>query len=124
MNLTPIINALRHVRPQPGISEAQLHAQIMLQFEKFGLTYTHEVVLARGCRIDFLVSLDGMRIGVEVKRGKPSRAAVARQLERYAETSTLDAVILCMDRAVLPVNDEIAIPYELVSFNAARGIAV
>lgn len=62
----------------------------------FGDETQREVDFGDAGRIDFLVG----RVGIEVKvRG--SRAAVARQCQRYAAVPTIDAVVLVSTRASL-----------------------
>jgi hypothetical protein len=53
-----------------------------------------EVTLAPRCRIDILVG----RVGIEIKV-KGSVETVARQLQRYATTGRLDALVLATTRA-------------------------
>ena len=54
-----------------------------------GISYKAEVILAPSDRIDFLIG----RVGVEVKIGHPRRA-ILRQLERYAGSDRIDALLL------------------------------
>lgn len=58
-------------------------------FEEEGVSFEAEVVLAPSDRIDFLIG----RVGVEVKIGHPRRA-ILRQLERYARSDRVDAILL------------------------------
>jgi len=51
--------------------------------------YEAEVVLAPSDRIDFVIG----RVGIEVKIGQ-SRRAILRQLERYAASDRVDAILL------------------------------
>jgi hypothetical protein len=58
-------------------------------FEEEQVPYEAEVILAPSDRIDFLIG----RVGVEVKIGHPRRA-ILRQLERYAASDRVDALLL------------------------------
>ena len=58
-------------------------------FEEEQVPYEAEVILAPSDRIDFLIG----RVGVEVKIGHPRRA-ILRQLERYAQSDRVDALLL------------------------------
>jgi hypothetical protein len=69
--------------------EGQLQNGLAGVFTDQGVVAEREVRLASRDRIDFLVG----RIGVEVKtRGQV--AAVARQLQRYASSDRIDALLL------------------------------
>lgn len=68
-----IVEAVSVLRTAPWQSEAQLHEQIARALEVFGLSAQHEAKLGGGRRIDFLCGT----VGIEVKCGKPERAAAA-----------------------------------------------
>ena len=97
-----------------------MHARIAAGLEAAGIVCAHEVKLAPRCRIDFLA--DG--IGIEVKRGKPSRRALLRQLGRYAGCESVRALILVAERgANLPVRVG-GKPCYCLSMNRLWGIAL
>ena len=74
--------------------EKQLHDGIAAALTAHGHRVAREVALTNRDRIDLLVD----RVGIEVKvDGQP--AAVARQLQRYAHSNQLDALILVTNRA-------------------------
>lgn len=60
--------------------------------------FGREVPLDCHNRIDFLVELDGVHVGVEVKVQSPL-TAVVRQLERYAGFDAIDELLLVTNRA-------------------------
>lgn len=78
------------------VNEYQLHEHIAAALRDGGFVIQHEATLAPRCRIDFLI--DG--VGIEVKRGKPQKAALLRQCARYLASEQLDALILVLDTSV------------------------
>jgi hypothetical protein len=70
-------------------TEAAAQNGLTRLFEAEGLPYEAEVRLSAADRIDFLIG----RIGVEVKIGHPRRS-ILRQLERYAGSDRVDALLL------------------------------
>jgi hypothetical protein len=88
--IAAIITANRYVYRD----EKQLHEGIAAALTAHGHRVAREVALTNRDRIDLLVD----RIGVEVKVGGQP-AAVARQLQRYAHSDQLDALILVTNRA-------------------------
>ncbi len=101
-------------------SEYQLHDLIAAALRDGGFVVQHEICIAPRCRIDFLI--DG--IGIEVKRGKPRRAALIRQCTRYLQSQSIEALILVLDTSVsLP--DRIAgKPVVVFGLNRLWGIAL
>jgi hypothetical protein len=80
--------------------EDELQTGIAAVLTAAGLPVRREIVIAPRCRIDLLVA----RVGVEVKVAGTAEAA-ARQLQRYAASIDLDALVLATTRAahrVLP----------------------
>ncbi|MGV3617929.1 MAG: hypothetical protein ACO1SV_21600 [Fimbriimonas sp.] len=57
-------------------------------------TVEREVRIGERGRLDFLVSRDGVRIAVECKIDQTGRAAVYRQVRRYAEHAQIDGVVI------------------------------
>lgn len=96
--------------------ERQLQDGLEDALTQAGLTVHREVVLAPHERIDFLVD----RVGVEVKvKGAPH--TVARQLQRYAHSDRIDALVLVTSRAQhLTLPDQVAgTPVRVVFLGAA-----
>ena len=94
--LDRILNALRTIRAPLATDEYDLHLLAREALARQGIACVHEAVLAPRCRIDILCG----RIGIEIKRGKPTRSSLARQLLRYVQTGTLDAVIVVSEQSV------------------------
>ena len=103
MNQTVSDRILRLTRTLSGlripliVNEYQLHEHIAAAFSDGGFVIQHEAVLGPRCRIDFLV--DG--VGIEVKRGKPQKAALMKQCARYLASDKIEALILVLDTSVM-----------------------
>jgi hypothetical protein len=74
--------------------EADLQAAITAALASAGFPVAREVDLGPHGRIDLLVG----RIGVEVKTDACSAAVVAGQLQRYARSDRVDALVLATTR--------------------------
>lgn len=70
-------------------TEAAAQRGLSALFAAEGVPFRAEVVLAPSDRIDFLVA----KVGIEVKIGHPRRT-ILRQLERYAGSDRIDALLL------------------------------
>lgn len=92
-----VLGALRTLRVHVVTEEFLIHDQIKKVFADKGIDYEHERKLGARKRIDFLVSGG---IGVEVKKGKPNRNAVMKQLEKYASSDEVSVVILVIERSM------------------------
>ena len=87
------LSALRAPRPE---DEYDLHGLVASALEAARLPFLHEAPLAPRCRIDFLCE----RIGIEIKRDRPVKSQVEKQLRRYAESGKVTALILVSEKAV------------------------
>ncbi len=85
-----ICAALSALRIPVAPEERALHTMIADALRKAGIEAAHEVMIAPRCRIDFLCGA----IGIEVKRGKQSRARLRAQAARYLASPMLEALIL------------------------------
>lgn len=117
--LNRVIDALRTIRAPLATDEYDLHDLARQVLARQGIACEHEAVLAPRCRIDILCG----RIGVEIKRGKPTRNTLLRQLLRYAQTGKLDAIIVLCEQSVdLPEIIE-GIPVAVIGLYKLWGIA-
>ena len=115
-----IVRALSAVRMPAQPEEYDIHARIAEALTEAGIACEHEYRLAPRCRIDFRVG----RVGIEVKKGRPSPSELVKQLGRYLASEELDAVVVVMQRAVpLPVTLS-GKPVRLVSLNRLWGVAL
>ncbi len=90
------LEALMTIRCPAACSETELHEQAARAFARFHLPARHEAVLGPRCRIDFMVG----GIGVEIKKSRPQRAALLRQLTRYAACPQVEELIVVAPRGV------------------------
>lgn len=102
------------------VNEYQLHEHIAAALRDGGFVIQHEAKLAPRCRIDFLT--DG--IGIEVKRGKPQKAALLRQCSRYLESEHLEALILVLDTSVSMPREMNGKPLVTFGLNKLWGVAL
>lgn len=115
-----IVEAVSVLRTAPWQSEAQLHEQIARALEAFGLSAQHEAKLGGGRRIDFLCGT----VGIEVKCGKPERAALLRQLARYAQSEAISGIVLIVQRSAMMPRAVGGKPLRVVSLNRQWGISL
>lgn len=92
--LDQVLSALSAIRAPRTFNEYDLHAIVLEALRAAGLPVRHEAVLAPRRRIDFLCG----RVGVEIKRGRPSPAPLLRQLSAYAACDGVQALVLIAER--------------------------
>lgn len=85
-----IARALSVLRLPAAPGEYDMHELVERALEQAELPVAHEVRLGPGRRIDFMCG----GVGIEVKKGKPARAAVLSQLRRYALSGAVEALIV------------------------------
>ena len=88
-----VVHALQTIRAPKAASEYDLHTIILYTLQNAGIEALHEVPLAPRRRIDFLCE----GVGVEVKRGKPQRTALLKQLIGYAQNERVGSLVLIAD---------------------------
>lgn len=118
--LNRLTRALSGLRIPFTDSEYQLHDCIAAALTSGGFVVQHEVSLGPRCRIDFLV--DG--VGIEVKRGKPQKAALIRQCGRYIASGRLEALILVLDTSINLPGEMDGVPLITFGLNRLWGIAL
>jgi hypothetical protein len=96
MNTDAIVAAISSLRLGAAGAEYDIHAQIAHALRGEGIAFQHEYRLAPRRRIDFFA--DG--VGIEVKRGRPDRRALLKQLSGYMESGEISELVVVMQRAV------------------------
>ncbi len=119
-SIARVISALAAVRVPAQPEEYDIHAAVAEALAGAGLEYAHEYKLGPRRRIDFRVG----RVGIEVKKGRPSTSALTEQLRRYLESDDLDAVIVVTQRATALPGTICGKPVRLVSLNRLWGVAL
>jgi hypothetical protein len=92
-----VLAALRELRI--GVIQDEYRIQELIEelLIEHDIPYKKEYRLAPRNRIDFFIEGG---IGLEVKRGKPNRTLVTKQLQRYASFEEIRTIILVVDRNV------------------------
>ena len=119
-SVSPILSALSSVRVPATPGEYDLHALIAAALDEAGIAYAHELRLADGARIDFLVG----SVGIEVKKSRPERARLLRQLEKYLACAELSALIVVSQRALSLPSTCHGKPVLLFTLNRLWGVSL
>ncbi|MBR6186988.1 MAG: DEAD/DEAH box helicase [Clostridia bacterium] len=120
MTAEKVLLALAAIRAPQTQDEYDLHGLAADALQKAEIEFHHEAPLAPRCRIDFLCG----RVGIEIKRGRPDRVPVQKQLLKYAETGKLDAIILLSEKTLSSLPGFIgSVPVYPVSLYKLWGIA-
>ncbi len=96
MTAETVLEALAAIRAPQTQDEYDLHGLTADALQRAEIPFRHEAPLAPRCRIDFLCG----SVGIEIKRGRPDRIPVEKQLLRYAETGKLTALILLSEKTL------------------------
>lgn len=115
-----ILGALSAIRAPRTRSEYDLHALVADALAVRAIAYQHEARIAPRRRVDFLCGA----VGIEIKRGKPVRALLLRQLAAYAESPLLQALVLVADRAPSLPGSILGKPLFSISLERLWGIAL
>ncbi len=119
-DLNAVLAALSNIRAPRTTSEYDLHALVAEAMAGANLPFRHEAPVAMRRRIDFLAGA----IGVEVKRGKPARTPLLRQLAAYAESAEIAALVLVAERPPRLPASVGGKPLAAVSLHRLWGIAL
>lgn len=95
MEIEKVLTALRPLRLTQAEDEIALQNRIETALLASGVSFIREAPLTRGSRIDFLTAGG---VGIEVKRGRPARTQLLSQLERYAASERVAALVLVSER--------------------------
>jgi hypothetical protein len=118
--LTEVTQALLKLRAPFCQGEYDLHALVADAFKEAGIPFLHEERLGPRCRIDFLAGT----VGIEVKKGRPERKQLLRQMERYALSSRIEALVVVVERAADLPGEISGKPCVTLSMNRLWGIAL
>ncbi len=119
-SLAKVIEALSRLRAPFCPGEYDLHDLAAKALSDAGIPFVHEARLLPRCRIDFLAE----GVGIEVKKGRPERKRLLRQLEGYAGSQQVMSLVVLVERAAdLPpsVGGKICVT---LSVNRMWGIAL
>ena len=119
-SLTEISQALHRLRSPFCQGEYDLHALVALALRDKNISFLHEERLGPRCRIDFLAGT----VGIEVKKGRPERKQLMRQLERYAQSPRIESLIVLVERYASLPGEILQKPCITLSINRLWGIAL
>jgi hypothetical protein len=115
-----ITQALERLRVPFCQGEYEIHDLVAGALSEADISFLHEERLGPRCRIDFLAGT----VGVEVKKGKPDRKLLMRQLERYAFSSRIEALVVVVERTADLPGEILGKPCVTLSMNRLWGIAL
>lgn len=95
MGMTQVLKALSNLRINPITEEFDLQNKIAATLASAGISFIREYQLGPKNRVDFLTG-DG--IAIEVKKGKPNKRQVNKQLERYTAFEEVEGIILVVEK--------------------------
>jgi hypothetical protein len=116
-----VIRALRKMRIGIVPDEYAIQEMIEELLSEHEIPFVKEYRLAPRNRIDFMTEGG---IGIEVKRGKPNRTMVMKQLMRYASFDEVKAVILVVDKNVTIPDTVMGKRCMLFGLNRLWGVAL
>ena len=120
MTAETVLAALAAIRAPQARDEYDLHGLTADALRRADIPFHHEAPLAPRCRVDFLCGT----VGIEIKRGRPDKTPVEKQLRRYAETGKLTALVLLSEKALPSLPGFVCgIPVYPVSLYKLWGIA-
>lgn len=121
-NLKRIIELARSIRIDPARVERDIVSLFSSMLKEAGIEHGTEQYVAPRCRVDVLT--DG-GIVVEFKCGKPSTRKVADQIEKYAKSDKVKAVVLVSERGLhRHLREANGKPVEYVALSINWGVAV
>ena len=120
MTAETVLKALAAIRAPQAQDEYDLHGLAARALQEADISFRHEAPLAPRCRVDFLCG----SVGIEIKRGRPERVQVEKQLRRYAETGKVTALILLSEKTLPALPGFVAgVPVYPVSLHKLWGVA-
>ncbi len=117
--LERVLTALKSIRAPIATDEYDLHRLACQALAQAGIGCKHEAPLSPRCRIDILCG----RIGIEIKRGRPVASVLIRQLERYADSGMLDAIVLVSEQSVTLPDEIKGIPLRQICLFRLWGLS-
>ncbi len=120
MTAEEVLLALSAIRAPQTQDEYDLHGLVAAALQEAGIEFRHEAPLAPRCRIDFLCDT----VGIEIKRGRPDKTPVEKQLRRYADSGKITALVLLSEKALRSLPGFVSgVPVYAVSLYKLWGIA-
>lgn len=119
-DMREILRALSTLRVPAAPEEYDIHALVAAALERARIAARHEARLCPGCRIDFLCG----HVGIEVKKNRPPRALLMKQIARYAASPDISALILVAPGDLRLPREVCGVPVECVALARLWGVAL
>ena len=119
-NISVIENALRVLLVPATPGEYDLHALISCALDNANLSYVHEAKIEKGCRADFMVG----NICVEVKKSKPDKNTLLKQVTRYLSADAVHGILVVMQKSVPLPPVIMNKPVRLLSLDKLWGVSL
>ena len=119
-SIRTICEALSCIRIKRMMEEIDIQNEIELQFRKSHISYQREIKVAPRCRLDFLVG----DIAVEIKKRRPARGKLVRQIERYASLPIIKGVVIVLEKNTSLPRTICDKPVKIFSLNMLWGVAI
>lgn len=120
--LDRVVDVLKGIRlRKAGSYETAIHERIAGVLATAGITALHEHAIGPRCRLDYFIPAPA-GIVIEVKKDRPSKAAVVEQLGRYAELPDVSALVLVLERSMVLAPTIMGKPLRVVSLNRNWGV--
>mgnify|MGYP000853091481 CR=1 FL=1 len=118
--ISQVYSALMSMRAPVTFEEQALHQLALTALADAGLEAAHEVQIAPRCRVDIL----SHGIGIEIKRGRPNKTTLLRQLTRYASSDKITGIIIVCEHGLSLPETLASKPVRLLSLNRLWGVAM
>ena len=114
------MSALHTIRLNAIIEETDIHDAIIKEFQKKNICFQHEHKLGKGRRVDFFCN----GVVIEVKKLRPQKDRLIKQINRYLEVSGVTAVIIVLQKSIDIKKTMQDKPVYIISLNRNWGIAI
>ncbi|MDR2515507.1 MAG: hypothetical protein LBD02_09950 [Christensenellaceae bacterium] len=115
-----LISAISTLRLAPQGDEFALQDEVAKALTKGGVEYRREVRLGPAARVDFLCG----NVALEVKRVRPARAALLRQLARYAAFDEVASLIVVSEKSLRLPPTVGGKPLHVLALSKLWGVAI
>ena len=119
-NSARIISAIKNVRAPAMPGEYDIHAMISDALSAAEISHEHEYRLGPRCRLDFMCG----NIAVEIKKGKPQRAELMKQLSRYMQSPEVEEMVVVVQKRVSLPETLCGKRLHMISLNMLWGVAL
>ena len=90
-----VLHALKNLRVHVAKEEHFIHEAIKKTLTKHNVNFIHEKLLGPRNRVDFL-TIGGTAI--EVKKGRPNKTALLKQISRYLDFEQVETIIVVVEK--------------------------